>query len=65
MSYHFLKRDDMDDFLDHVPDNPDGTRGYLVTVIPVYKTDEISFAIKDLGEELKKQSPLEPSVSAC
>jgi len=48
--FHFLKRDDMEAFLDHVPDNPDGRRGYLLTVIPVYTTQEFSFAIKDLED---------------
>jgi len=40
----------MEAFLDHVPDNPDGRRGYLLTVIPVYTTQEFSFAIKDLED---------------
>lgn len=42
----------MEEFLDHVPDNPDGSQGYLLTVIPAYTTIEFSFAIKDLARDL-------------
>lgn len=51
LTYHFLKRDDMEAFLDHVPDIPDGSKGYLLTVIPAYTTDEFSFAINDLARD--------------
>lgn len=51
LTYHFLKRDDVEAFLDHVPCHENGTQGYHLTVIPVYATDEFSFAIKDLAKD--------------
>jgi hypothetical protein len=42
----------MEAFLDHVPCHENGSQGYHLTVIPVYTTDEFSFAIKDLAKDL-------------
>lgn len=53
LTYHFSKRDDMEEFLDFVPEAPEGGRGYSLGVIPVYVTGDFSFAIKDLTKDLE------------
>lgn len=52
LTYHFLRRDDAEAFLEHIPSNTDGRQGYYLTVIPAFTTQEFSFAIKDLAKDL-------------
>lgn len=53
LTYHFSKRDDMEEFLDFVPPDEDGGRGYSLNVIPVYVMGDFPFAIKDLTKDLE------------
>lgn len=56
LTYHFLKLDDMEAFTEHLIDRDEGPLGYRLTVIPVYTTEEFSFAINDLAKSMVAES---------